>query len=117
MYVSLLRMGSLVLDVDGNRLEAKFLRENGIIDDEFTIIKGAPAAPLRFATFRLSDSQAIAQWKSVAGQTYQIERSASLAAPQWVAASNPIQASGATTSWTNAVGGGSGFYRVVTVVD
>ncbi len=117
MYVSLLEMGSLVLDVDGNRLDAKFLRENGVIKDEFTILKGGPAEPLRIATFRLSNGKALAQWKSVAGHTYQIERSASLTAPQWVAASNPIQASGATTSWTNAVGGGSGFYRVVTLVD
>jgi hypothetical protein len=39
MFLSLEELGSLVLDVDGNRLEARFLREDGDIDDSFTIIK------------------------------------------------------------------------------
>lgn len=40
MFISLARLGSMVLDISGNRLDAKFLRENGVIDDSFTIIKG-----------------------------------------------------------------------------
>jgi hypothetical protein len=40
MFVGLNRLGSLVLDIDGDRLEAKFLRENGAVDDHFTIVKG-----------------------------------------------------------------------------
>ena len=40
MYISLLNLGSMVLDVDGNRLDAKFLRQNGVVSDSFTIIKG-----------------------------------------------------------------------------
>jgi hypothetical protein len=44
MFISLNRLGSMVLDVSGNRLDALFLRENGAIDDRFTVIKGtAPA--------------------------------------------------------------------------
>lgn len=39
MYVSLNNLGSLVLDVAGNRLDAKFLRENGTTNDYFTILK------------------------------------------------------------------------------
>jgi hypothetical protein len=48
MFISLNQLGSMVLDIDGNRLEAKFLRETGAIDDYFTIIKepaGPPTAP------------------------------------------------------------------------
>jgi hypothetical protein len=45
MFISLNRLGSMVLDVDGNRLDAKFLRETGAIDDSFTILKGAPPPP------------------------------------------------------------------------
>jgi acid phosphatase type 7 len=46
MFISLNLLGSMVLDVDGNRLDAKFLRESGAIDDSFTIQKGgAPATP------------------------------------------------------------------------
>jgi uncharacterized protein (TIGR03437 family) len=40
MFVSLNNLGSLVLDVDGNKLEAKFLRETGVIADSFTMMKG-----------------------------------------------------------------------------
>ncbi len=40
MFISLNNLGSMVLDVNGNRLEAKFLRDTGAVDDHFTIIKG-----------------------------------------------------------------------------
>ena len=45
MFRSLPRLGSVVLDIDGDFLRAKFLRENGRIDDEFAIQK--VATPLR----------------------------------------------------------------------
>ncbi|MEY3609297.1 MAG: hypothetical protein RLZZ447_2085, partial [Verrucomicrobiota bacterium] len=40
MFLSLYRLGSLVLDVDGNRLDAAFLTEKGERLDHFTILKG-----------------------------------------------------------------------------
>jgi len=40
MFISLYRLGSMVLDVDGNRLDATFLTETGEKLDHFTIIKG-----------------------------------------------------------------------------
>jgi MYXO-CTERM domain-containing protein len=40
MFISLNRLGSLVLDVDGGRVEGRFLRENGFLDDSFTLLKG-----------------------------------------------------------------------------
>lgn len=36
--------GSMIIDVDGLRLDAKFLRSSGAVDDFFTLQKGAPAA-------------------------------------------------------------------------
>ena len=39
MYISLQRLGSVVLDIEGNRLDARFLRDTGSIDDHFTILK------------------------------------------------------------------------------
>lgn len=41
MFISLNRLGSMILDVSGNRLDARFLRETGAIDDSFSIIKTA----------------------------------------------------------------------------
>ena len=48
MFIQMMQLGSMVLDVNGNRLDAKFLRETGAIDDSFTIIKGeAPRVSAR----------------------------------------------------------------------
>jgi acid phosphatase type 7 len=114
MYITLLRMGSMVIDVDGNRLDARFLRETGAVDDSFTIMKGAPAEPLRFAVFKFSSGRLIARWKSIAGETYRVEQATSLEMADWSSVSHRITASGATTSWTNAIPGGTAaFYRVV----
>jgi hypothetical protein len=45
MFISLNNLGSMVLDVDGDRLDAKFLRETGSIADSFTIVKGVVPTP------------------------------------------------------------------------
>jgi len=41
MYISLLQLGSLVLDVDGTALSAKFVNGSGQVTDSFEIHKGA----------------------------------------------------------------------------
>ena len=46
VFYSELQLGSLVLDINSNRLDAVFLRDTGAIHDSFTILKGEPA-PLR----------------------------------------------------------------------
>jgi acid phosphatase type 7 len=114
MYITLLEMGSMVIDVDGNRLDARFLRETGAIDDYFTIIKGAPAEPLRFAVFKVSDGTVTARWKSIAGQTYRIEQATRLEAADWSPVSGPVIATGATSSWSDDIPETTkAFYRVV----
>ena len=40
MYISLSVLGSVVLDVEGNRLDATFLDSTGAVRDTFTILKG-----------------------------------------------------------------------------
>lgn len=40
MAVALPRLGSLLVDINGERLDVSFLREAGAIDDTFTIVKG-----------------------------------------------------------------------------
>jgi acid phosphatase type 7 len=115
MYITLLEMGSMVIDVDGHRLDARFLRETGAIDDYFTIVKGAPAEPLRLAVFKVSDGTVTARWKSIAGESYYIEQATSLAAADWSPVSDPIIATGATTSWSSKIPESTkAFYRVVT---
>jgi hypothetical protein len=117
MYKSLLETGSLVLDVNGDRLDAKFLRETGAIDDFFTIVKGIPAEPLRLASFHMGTNTVCAKWKSIAGRSYRLQRTDSLAGKVWTDASDSVTATGATTSCTcpTPAGTAGSFYRVVEV--
>jgi hypothetical protein len=67
MFISLNNLGSIVLDVNGNTLDAKFLRENGAIADYFRIVKGAvtpviPAAPSNLVATTFSSSQINLSW-------------------------------------------------------
>jgi hypothetical protein len=45
MFYSALHVGSLVIDVDGNRLDAKMIRANGAVDDYFSIVKSIGNTP------------------------------------------------------------------------
>jgi hypothetical protein len=103
MHVAYLNRGSLVIDVDGQRMDSRYLRETGAIDDHFTILKGAPAEPLRLATIRVANGYVSAQWKSVAGSVYRIQKSSGLQPEEWVPISEEIVATGATTTWSDLV--------------
>jgi hypothetical protein len=112
MRVSLLEMGSLVIDVNDQRLDALFLRETGEVKDQFTILKGAAPEALRVATFHRVGSQVHGAWKSVAGRTYQVEASLAVTGMPWVPVADSVLATGATSRWTNDVVEASAFYRV-----
>ena len=45
MEVSFNMLGSVVLDVNGGRLDATFLDKNGVIQDQWTMIKGSVGGP------------------------------------------------------------------------
>lgn len=42
MFIAMNQLGSMVLDISGDRLEAKFIRETGAIQDHFTLLKSYP---------------------------------------------------------------------------
>jgi hypothetical protein len=113
MFVTLLKMGSMVIDISSNRLDAKFLRETGAIDDHFTIIKGESAEPLRIARVQLQSGDVEIAWKSQAGRKYQIEQAGDLQNGPWEVASPEITATGATCFWSTAAEPDAEvFYRV-----
>lgn len=68
MFISLNNLGSMVLDINGDTLDAKFLRENGVIADYFRIVKGGvapvptPAAPANLAATAVSRNQINLSW-------------------------------------------------------
>ena len=51
MFYSIKNLGSVVLDIDGSRLDAVFISETGAVLDNFTMINGAdvtrPRRPVR----------------------------------------------------------------------
>ena len=95
MYVSLNRLGSVVLDVSGNRLDFKFLRENGAIDDYFTLLKGTAGA------------DGVAPTVAITSPT---------SSPSHTASASPLPLAGTASdnvgvtqvTWTNAATGGAG---------
>ena len=114
MYYDAVSMGSLVLDIEGNRLDAMFVRETGAIDDRFSIVKGDPE-PFRFSAFRMENGATVARWQSIPGRSYQVERTPGLEVPDWQPIGGPVIATGSTTSWNHPAPAGAsrGFYRVI----
>ena len=115
MFISLNNLGSMVLDVDGNRMDAKFLRENGTIADYFTIIKGAvsvPAAPQNLAA-NPGNAQVSLTWSASSGATsYNVKRSTTSGGP-YATIANPAGTSHVDTSVVN----GTTYFYVVSALN
>jgi hypothetical protein len=111
IYRGLAEMGSLVLDIDGDTLNAKFLRENGAIDDYFTIVKESTVVEI--VTIDFDNGTATLSWTSTPGRSYLVEFTANLGAG-WTPIGDPIPATGAITETSHTTGAAlKGFYRVL----
>jgi hypothetical protein len=114
MFVTLVRLGSMVIDISDNRLDAKFLRETGAIDDHFTIIKGESAEEFRIVRVSLQNGNMELAWKSRPGKKYQVKRGTDVQNGPWEAASPDIIATGATSFWSGVADPDvKVFYRVM----
>lgn len=73
MHVSLNELGSLVLDINSNRLDATFLRETGATNDTFTIVKVNSTTALRIRSATLNSSgHCTLTWAAVGGLRYRV---------------------------------------------
>ena len=116
MFVSFLRLGSLVLDIDGHVLQAQFLRETGEVDDSFTIEKRVTGPELlRITSFQLQHRDLTLTWNSVPGREYRLQQATNLPAQDWRDLEGSIQATDLQTSRVVPVGAGTrrAFFRVV----
>lgn len=103
MFASILQTGSLILDVDGNRLDGKFLRETGAIEDTFTIIKQTVPQALRVTRINVENGIVTLHLSTTPGKTYRIERSLNLGPAAWSPAGADLLATGSTTIWSGPV--------------
>ncbi len=119
MYTSILQLGSVVIDIDGNTLVERFIRETGEVQDTFTIIKNLPESPqqLRITSSTLVSGALSLSWQSRPGSRYVVERAADLSGRRWQAVSEPITARSSSLSWTHPFGAHApaAFYRVVNI--
>lgn len=83
MCVSLNEVGSLVLDVHSNRLDATFLRETGETNDTFTLLKVPATSTLRITDTTLNPlGHCTLNWASVGGLRYRVSyRDGNLSGP------------------------------------
>jgi acid phosphatase type 7 len=116
MFISLNELGSLVLDVNSNRLDATFLQADGGQTDTFTILKGTRDDVFRITSLRRTPAFVTISWNSIPLEEYYVVFSSRLDSPTWTAVSGIIPAQGRRTSWTgfNATSS-QGFYRIVRV--
>ena len=106
-------LGSLVLDIDGDTLKARFLRETGMVDDSFTLIKNPALLAPRVTFVGWRDGQVTLRWTTVPGAFYQVLRRRSFDLP-WVGVSGILPGVGAVLEWTdpNPKRRPVGFYQV-----
>jgi 3',5'-cyclic AMP phosphodiesterase CpdA len=73
MNVSLNELGSLVLDINSNRLDATFLRETGATNDTFTIVKVNSTTALHILSATLNaGGYCTINWAAVGGLRYRV---------------------------------------------
>src|SRR5437879_4982668 len=82
MFISLDLLGSVVVDINGNRLDLAFLQTSGVPADYFTILKAppptnAPAAPTNLVANAISGSQISLSWSDTSDNEagFKLERS------------------------------------------
>jgi 3',5'-cyclic AMP phosphodiesterase CpdA len=117
MFTTLLQMGSMVVDVDGSRLDAKFLRETGAVDDWFSIQKNYAPGPFVVSKFRVIGGRVYGRLGTTPGKTYRVERTPGLETPSWMPVSGDIRATGTITPWSAPVdpGAPNAYYRAVQI--
>lgn len=117
MYYDALDTGSLVIDVVGDRLDAKFLRETGKVDDAFTILKDSEPPAFQIMQLQRREADLVGTFKSTPGALYAVEYAEDLTNPNWIRLGTTVRATGATTTWQHPVAelGSSAFLRMVEV--
>src|SRR6188768_3470762 len=107
MYYSALHVGSMAIDVDGARLDAKMIRPNGSVDDYFTIVKSTPVSPPAAPgglSATAGNAQVVLGWGASSGATsYAVKRATVSGGPYTTIASGLGTTGYTDTSASNGV--------------
>jgi hypothetical protein len=106
MFLSLNRLGSLFLEIAGDRLEAKFIRDTGMIEDYFTIQKSPRLRIVRVG------SEAVIAWPASASD-FRLQSTPTLLVPNWRSFGPMPVVSGGELVVTNGLNDPARFYRLV----
>jgi hypothetical protein len=119
MYYDALQLGSLVLDINDNVMQAAFLRETGAIDDYFTIIKGSAPAAFDEVAIELTEADVKVSWHSRGDRVYQVERATVLAPTIWTIMQTGLQGTGGPMTWSTprSQSPARAFFRVMQYAD
>ncbi|HTD67706.1 MAG TPA: metallophosphoesterase family protein [Candidatus Limnocylindria bacterium] len=99
MFFSVLTYGSLVIDIDGLRLDATFVTADGTVDDTFTILKGdLPGDPQPTMIITRAGTNVVIRWP-VSSPEYSLQSTPVLAPSQW----SPVTASASTNGGLKTV--------------
>jgi hypothetical protein len=107
MFLSLNRLGSLYFEVSGDRLDARFIRENGTIQDYFSIQKGGPPYLIE-----RSGTASRISWNTVIGQTYTVDYKDNLTDASWTPLGSTVVGNGAPVAITNETSVAARVYRI-----
>lgn len=116
MFISLNQLGSLVLDVDGARMDARFLRETGATADSFTILKSndsTPGTPSGLVA-TAGNTQVSLAWNAAPNAaTYNVKRATTSGGPYSLRTTGLTNRSYTDTGLTN----GTAYHYVVSAVN
>lgn len=112
MHYSTLTAGSLVVDVDGLRLDGRFLSESGTIDDAFTIFKGDyPGTPPPAMKMARTATNAVISWPT-SFPDYELVSAPDVPAAQWLPPAGPTAVQGRRKSYSIPPGRTNEFFRL-----
>jgi hypothetical protein len=111
MAVSHGGFGSMILEINGLQLRARFLRPSLSVDDEFTIDKSAPAAMGPRLQITRGTNGTLISWPT-ANPAFALERAETLPAPHWDATSELVRTNGRRSTVTLGTNGGNRYFRL-----
>ena len=117
MYTSLNQLGSVVLDVNSNRLDVKFLTSTGTVADYYTVIKGADTTAPSLSSAEATSANSVAVTFSETVDTTTAENTANYAIDNGISITNASASGSVVTLATSTLSSGVNYTLTVNNVE